>query len=427
MIKVLLLIALFASSAAAQSIHQLEYDQHEKTNDSLIAPPSATAKSTLQATIAKQSYGFHPYWASDADANNYRWDRLSTIAYFGAELDARTGNISATNKWRTSSVIDSAHAHGVSVHLTAILFELHDSLLRVPSRRTNAIARLIALAKERNADGINIDFEAVPGRLRDSVTQFVRELRLTAGPTFAIVLDLPAIDWNGAFDIVALQQILDHFFLMAYDYHWHSGPTAGPVAPLDGIGLSIKNSLSRYYTKGIDKNKLILGLPWYGYDWPTVSDAKEADTRGSANSMTTEAAMKNAETYGRRYDIIAESPYYVYQTGEAIHQAWYEDPASLSIKYQYAMQQGLAGIGYWAISYAAALPETWSAIEDAIGSQSSVKNAEAIAHYDRVPSDASDIRYYDVTGREIDAPRSGFYIVTFVHDGEHYRVKLFLP
>jgi spore germination protein len=427
MIKALLIIALLAASASAQSIHQLDYDKHTKSNEELISSPAPAYKTARPNTLAKQSYGFHPYWATDADAKDYRWDLLTTIAYFGAELDPRTGNISATNKWRASTIIDSAHAHGVGVHLTAILFEQHDSLLGVPARRANAIAKLLALAKERNAEGINIDFEAVPGRLRDSVTKFVRELRLTAGPEFGIVLDLPAIDWNNAFDVVALQQILDHFFLMAYDYHWHSGPTAGPVAPLDGVGLSIKNSLSRYDKKGLDKSKLILGSPWYGYDWPTVSDAKESDARASATSLTTDVAVVRAETYGRRYDIIAESPYYVYETGESVHQTWYDDPASLGVKYQYGMQQGLAGIGYWALSYASSLPQTWTVIEDAIGSKSSVEREVEHEQYDSVPDGAADVVYYDIAGRRVSEPQVGLYFVRFNFNGSVHQLKTLHP
>ncbi len=96
--------------------------------------------------------------------------------------------------------------------MTAILFSQHQALLGFPERRTNAIAQLIGLAKERNAVGINIDFEAVPSELRDSVSAFVRELRLTAGPEFAIVLDLPPVDWSDAFDVIELQRILDLYY-----------------------------------------------------------------------------------------------------------------------------------------------------------------------------------------------------------------------
>jgi spore germination protein len=427
MIKVLLVLALLASTATAQSIHQREYEKHERSIEATVTSSAPSYKRVRTNALSKQSYGFHPYWASDTISNHYRWDLLSTIAYFGAELDAATGNISATNFWRTSTVIDSAHAHGVDVHLTAILFSQHDALLGVPARRTNAIVNLIALAKERNAVGINIDFEAVPSHLRDSVTAFVRELRLTAGPEFAIVLDLPPVDWSDAFDVVELQRILDHFFLMAYDYHWQSGPTAGPIAPLGGTGLSIQNSIARYLNDGIDLGKTILGLPWYGYDWPTVSEEIESQARGEASSLTTFAAMRNAEVYGRRLDQPSLSPSYVYTAPESvIHQVWYEDTASLLPKYQYGIQQNMAGIGYWAISYAAQVPGMWNAIAAALGTASVAESADDTNRFYRIPEGAESVVMFDVTGRIVsDASRSGMYFVRFTYEGREQMIKLF--
>ena len=430
MIKVLLVLAFLASTATAQSIHQLEYEKHAKLDKRTDAATAADgAKQFKPKAGAKQSYGFHPYWAPDSISKYYRWDLLSTFAYFGAELDAKTGNIAISHRWRNSTVIDSAHAHGVAVHLTAILFSQHDSLLGVPSRRINAVQKLVALAKERNAQGINIDFEAVPGRLRDSVTQFVRELRLTAGPEFAIVLDLPAIDWNDAFDVVKLQQILDHFFLMAYDYHWRSGPTAGPIAPLGGTGLSIENSIARYLTDGIDLSKMILGLPWYGYEWATETDAKESPTRDDGVALVTPYAMRQAEIYGRRFDEPSRSPSYAYLgLGGVTYQAWYEDTASLAIKYQYAVQQNMAGIGYWAISYAAEVPGMWNAIASAVETASVAANAHQDAAFVRVPEGAENVVVYDVTGRVIsDASHTGVYFVRFTYEGREHMIKLINP
>lgn len=428
MIKCLaLLLVLFAFSANAQSIHQDEYDSHAKIDDPSVAQPSLKPANARKTALTKQSYGFHPYWSPDTISKHYRWDLLTTLAFFGAELDPMTGDIAVTNRWRTSSVIDSAHAHGVGVHLTAILFSQHDSLLAVASRRSNAVTKLLALAKERNATGINIDFEAVPGRLRDHFTAFIRELRQFGGPDFEIVVDLPAVDWNSAFDVEYLQQFAHYFFLMAYDYHWRTGPTAGPVAPLDGTGLSIKNSISRYRNKSIDLSKVILGLPWYGYDWPSVSSDKEATTLGGATSVTTAYGMQQADIHGRRYDQVAESPSYVYMRNDTVRQVWYDDPVSLLVKYRYAMQEPMAGIGYWALSYAPKEPTMWDAIAAALGT-ASVSHHEAPKTYHRIPDGAVDVMVYDVTGRSVTSTSApGMYFVRFTHDDVPHTIKILTP
>lgn len=358
-----LLILLLPVSMLAQqgSAHMTEYLSHERPleagdlNSSTLGPrPFA---------LSHDSYGFHPYWAPDSILKHYRWEALSTLAYFGAEIDPLTGNIAATNKWRTTKMVDSAHAHGVKVHLTAILFSKHDSLFVNTARWTNAISKLLSLARERSAQGLNIDFEAVPSRLRDPLTTFVGALRDSAGGDFEIVIDLPAVDWNKAFDVVALSNDVDRFFLMGYDYHWRTSPTAGAVAPLYGSGLSISRSIKTYIDAGVDRAKLILGLPWYGYDWPSEDVSIGAGTLGAGSSVTSSYAIGQAQIHGERYDPLSVSKYYTYIRNDTVHQVWYDDDSTLSVKYQYAVDEGLAGVGYWATSYAATRAEFWDVIE----------------------------------------------------------------
>ncbi|HET6512876.1 MAG TPA: glycosyl hydrolase family 18 protein, partial [Candidatus Kapabacteria bacterium] len=396
--SLLLALLLLASNASAQSIHQSEYEKQQRTFETSSAAPHTQRPQRLVSNeYPLHSYGFHPYWAADSLADSYRWDLLNTLAYFGAEIDPLTGEILATNRYYSTAVIPTALANGVAVHLTAILFSKHDSLLLYPSRRVKAIIELLGMVNDRGIDGINIDFEAVPGRLRDSLTAFVRELRAAGGPSIEIVIDIPAVDWNNAFDVASIGPLVDRFFLMAYDYHWRTGPTAGPVAPLNSAGLSIMNSLSRYDLKGIDRSKLILGLPWYGYDWPTASTEKEATTLAGGTAVTTAYAMQQSAIYGRRYDQQAQSPSYTYQFDQTIHQVWYDDAVSLAAKYKFALDEDLAGIGYWAMSYAAHIPEMWDAVGSALRSSSGIVRASDPML--NIPVTASNVACFDLLGR----------------------------
>ena len=42
---------------------------------------------------------------------------------------------------------------------------------------------------------------------------------------------------------------------------------------------------------------------------------------------------------------------------------WYDDSLSLSLKYQFAKEQQLAGVGMWALGYDEGHDELWGAIE----------------------------------------------------------------
>lgn len=67
--------------------------------------------------------------------------------------------------------------------------------------------------------------------------------------------DYPGYDYGG------IDAAVDFVFIMAYDWHEkHSGP--GPIAPIDEIRKTLDNAVQR-----MPRNKIILGVPRYGYDW----------------------------------------------------------------------------------------------------------------------------------------------------------------
>jgi hypothetical protein len=55
--------------------------------------------------------------------------------------------------------------------------------------------------------------------------------------------------------------------MMGYNYYWSGSSTAGPVAPLDGEDYDITGSIREdYLDEGVAPSRLLLGMPWYGYD-----------------------------------------------------------------------------------------------------------------------------------------------------------------
>jgi hypothetical protein len=181
----LLIILNLSAQEINQSIHaeQQEYynqfgDQNASFYDSLnrfcgIVPLKLQSNCTLQKVV----FGFHPYWAG-SDYLNYQWNLLSDFCYFSYEVDPSTGDPVSYHDWLTDSAIDSAKANGVKVHLCATLFSGHNNFFTNLASRNNLIDNLISLVEQRNADGVNMDIEAVPGYLRDSVTSFMRDLSI---------------------------------------------------------------------------------------------------------------------------------------------------------------------------------------------------------------------------------------------------------
>src|SRR5688572_21516980 len=127
-------------------------------------------------------------------------------------------------------------------------------------KHAEAIAQLVTL----NAfDGIDIDYERVPVTSRANFSAFIQLLaaKLHASSKELSVTVQAKTDDGGSQDWVVLGAAADRLKIMAYDYHW-STSSAGPIAPLDWL-----DSIASYARRTIPAHKVIIGLPWYGYDW----------------------------------------------------------------------------------------------------------------------------------------------------------------
>ena len=135
--------------------------------------------------------------------------------------------------------------------------------------------------------------------------------------------------------------------------------------PIDNsIGFNIDIHCVGYI--GIPANKLILGVPWYGYNYTcdmTKMESKQSkfcpipfETFWGVNCSD---AAGNERNYAQlnelidrkmniteiRWDDSMRAPYFNYGNEEQVYQVWFDDPSSLTLKYQYAKAMGLRGVG----------------------------------------------------------------------------------
>ena len=62
---------------------------------------------------------------------------------------------------------------------------------------------------------------------------------------------------------------------MGYDYYGSFSKTTGPVTPFTNspqFGKGLQSSVQYYLDKGVRRDKLIVGLPYYGAEWYTSTD-----------------------------------------------------------------------------------------------------------------------------------------------------------
>ncbi len=341
----------------------------------VIQPLNRTARTTR---LTREVFGYLPYWFIS------RWTQVdlqlvSTIAYFSGEI-AADGSIGDTHGWpkmpgdptasaQVVNMINAAHAAGVKVVLCFTNFtgsEI-DAIVSTPAYRTVFIQQSMAIVKAGNGDGININFEGINSASKAALTQFMIALadsfhanipgsQVSCAPTD---FDTRAGDW----DLAALNPKLDLFFFQGYGYGWSGGSVAVPVGLLPHTafwGSLNSTTLISYALARISPAKVVLGVPHYGYRWPTVSGDPRAATMGSGVVIYYPDALGFIGSYGRHWDQAAQNPWFRYQAGAQWYQGWYDDAESMSYKYQFVLDRNLMGIGMWALGMDAGNKDIWN-------------------------------------------------------------------
>lgn len=314
--------------------------------------------------------GFHPYWV-DTAWQSYRWSTISTLAWFKQEVNWNGTLISDPILEPDPALISTAHANGVSVVLTVTATPNgsgNPGLLKDAGYFDDAANAIVAKVQATGTDGVNVDFELIPASDRAAYTLFVQTLGSTlraAMPNAQYSVDIPAIDWNESYDEVALAAASDFVMLMAYDYWGPGSTTAGPVAPLYDTtwrsSYSVRSSLDTLLTQ-VDRSKVVMGVPWYGIKYRTNSPSVPASAISSGTHLPYFDAADEAATYGRKWYPTSQVPY-VSSSAGGTYQTWYDDYDSLNAKYALAANEGLRGVGVWALGYDGGRPELWDALQ----------------------------------------------------------------
>jgi chitinase len=164
--------------------------------------------------------------------------------------------------------------------------------------------------------------------------------------------------------------ILDWANMMTYDFSGHWNKYAGHNAPLYSDPVlkhgdsSEKSSISAIVDlalkAGIPANKLVLGLPFYGYSWKQCGPANNGqlqDCQGNGRGTWEEGTLDfsdidqnlvNKKGFVRYWNDTVKAPYlFNTDTGEFIT---YDDVESLDYKIKYLKAQGLGGAMFWEIT-----------------------------------------------------------------------------
>ena len=215
-------------------------------------------------------------------------------------------------------------------------------------------------------DGIDIDWEhPVAGGLQpgspDDARNYVlllAALRKAIGPGKFLTIAASASP-RGIDPILyaEMASLLDWVSVMTYDFH-SGGKRAGFNSALynhddpSNPRLNLHDAIQAIATKGIPRDKLVAGVPFYGRGWQGVESADPwSNVTGPLQvggyRVIAETFLKSPD-YVRHWDDVAKVPW----LHNAAKKEWitYEDPQSMRLKGEYVVTQNLAGAMFWELS-----------------------------------------------------------------------------
>lgn len=354
----------------------------------------------------KVVYGFLPYWNID----DFKLEKeLTHLSFFGLNILA-DGNISTKdldgnidpgykviNEEKFLDLAQQIKNQNGQVELVLKQFDPDDIATFINDEKAHLtfFNSLDSILLAYPITGINIDIE-YSGKnnpaLRENFVRFMRKLDWyldTKYKNIKISVDVyasAASNDRGIWDIKAISPYVDYIIVMAYDFHQRGSEQAGPVAPLfseDSKWNKDINQNLKIFLDQAPREKILLGIPFYGYGWQTDSSNPKANTYKdtgftvsykkakkllslSNGEISSENAWLGTTQIKKFFDNDALSPYITYQQDGKFYIIYYEDPQSIAYKLEYARQLNLAGVAIWALGYEDNDRELWQTIADGI-------------------------------------------------------------
>ncbi|XP_039264866.2 di-N-acetylchitobiase-like [Styela clava] len=325
----------------------------ESYNNRLMSCPCSVAKycDRIDAPGRREVFGF------GVNLTNYRsfnWTKLTTLVVYETELN-KVG----------IDLVCLAHQHQTRVLVVA---PISGEDLKNATARTEVVKYFHAFAEKNYLDGADIDVEinTLELALRNGLTDFAAELKYTFKATWPSSIVVVDVFWlpNIYHNTWGLADACDFLFIMAYDEQHDMLPPC--VARANAPYAQTQAGVAAFRAIGIPGEKLVVGLPWYGYIYncSNLTDQNLCYIEKDPNKKThcTQSVGKELDyrvilkilpnsMSGRQWSDVYKSPFLNYKDNSTgiIQQIWFDDPESLSLKYSLADKFDLRGVGVWTV------------------------------------------------------------------------------
>lgn len=211
------------------------------------------------------------------------------------------------------------------------------------------INNILEVIDQKGYEGVDIDFEYILAKDRVPFAEFVANVRIAVnavGYPVSVALAPKTSDTQQGLlyegkDYALLGEAADYVLLMTYEWGYTYGPPMA-VAPINKVREVVDYAITK-----IPVDKINLGIPNYGYDWPLPYERGITAARTISNTEAVQIAITNNAAI--QFDEVAMSPFFTYESEGIAHEVWFEDVRSLREKFSLVLEYNLRGVGYWQI------------------------------------------------------------------------------
>ncbi|MCL2003323.1 MAG: glycosyl hydrolase family 18 protein [Oscillospiraceae bacterium] len=285
---------------------------------------------------------------------------LSTVAADYFHIDGN-GN-AALSKTPDRLFIQARQREGIRVIAFVSNHWDREAGRKAMAKRASVAATLTYWVEHYGLDGIDVDIENLTHADQNDFTDFVRMLSHLLPKDKRLSVAVAAnpyrltTGWHGQYDYAELGRLCNVVMLMTYDQSYE-GSAAGPVASYNFTEASVTEAL-----RHIPKEKLVMGIPFYGRYWASLNNGTKI--AGRAFTVSDIDTITKHYASGLWYDEgnhCARAAVTVKSTDPAIglwggrhlaagtYDIWYENEQSYAARMALCRKYDILGVGSWAL------------------------------------------------------------------------------
>ncbi|NMC36292.1 hypothetical protein GYA49_04580 [Candidatus Beckwithbacteria bacterium] len=333
--------------------------------------PKSIILSPLQKQNKQHIIGFLPYWfigKTDKDYSQY----LTNITYFGltvegdGKIQKYTNPGEAEPGWQALN--SGKFTPSKNLQNSLLIFSgdpdtINELVSEPASHAATLVSQINPIMEQYGFTDLNLDIENVlyaSESARLHFTAFIKEVKSRINTTLTIDASPTDLIKSRLINLEAVEPYVDYIVLMTYDYHYPGSQVSGAVAPVGGVGIDSEFDVETGIQKALEvlpKNKIILGIPLYGYEWETLTDyPRSATLPGSgitASNKRVEEFLASCASCSAQIEANSQESYLIYydQEYKTYHQIFYPDAQAVQEKIDLVKKYKLGGMAFWALGY----------------------------------------------------------------------------